>query len=207
MGKLSFLLALAFSASILQANAASNPPRKCVDDKGKVYYGDTIPPEVMAKCRSISEISKKGEEVKKTIILTEQEKQAQAGMTARANQEKRGLEEQKRKDKALLSSYSSEKEIHQALERNLAQTKAQLQSIESRLKAAKDKNAEYKKQADGFSQQKKAVPADLTNDISRTENEVKSIESEKAKKLQEEEEIKTRFEADKLRYRTLTGNM
>lgn len=195
------IILIAAALSIGAAQAA--PLKKCVDDKGRVYYGDSIPPEVEAKCRSSSEISPRGMEKKKTTYLTEEERQAQADEAAKKKEEEQKAIDQKRRDQALLLSYSNESEIDLARDRNLVATQAQIDGIQLRIKSVQGRLDGLRKQNDGYAKNRKPVPADLKAEIAAAEGEIRKLEDSMAKSRQEQDAIKARFEDDKKRYRKL----
>lgn len=201
MNKLTLMMALAFCAGTSQAA----PLQKCVDDKGRVYYGDAIPPEVLDKCRSSSEMTKRGLEKKQTRYLTEEEKKAQADAAAAKKAEEQKAEEQKRRDRALLETYSEEKEIDRTRDRNLQATQAQIDSTQTRIKSVQGRLDALNKQADGFVKRNKPVPPDLNEDIRRAEDEIKKTNETLAKWKHEYEDIKVRSDEDKKRFRELKG--
>lgn len=201
MQKLSLLLAVSLCAGVAQAA----PLKKCVDDKGRVYYGDSIPAEVLDKCRTSSELTSKGMEKKKTRYLTEEERKNQEAADAQQKLDDTKALEQKRRDNALLSTYSNEKEINLSRDRNLQATKAQIDGSQMRVKSAQDRVTELRKQVGGFAKDKKPVPVYLNEDLKRAENELKTSSETVAKWKQEYEEIRARFEEDKKRFRVLKG--
>lgn len=195
-----------FVAAALGIGAAQAAPlKKCVDDKGRVYYGDSIPPEVEAKCRSSSEISPRGMEKKKTTHLTEEERQAQADEAAKKKEEEQKAIDQKRRDQALLLSYSNESEIDLARDRNLVATQAQIDGTQLRIKSVQGRQEKLRKQNDSYVKSKKPIPADLKAEIDAAEKEVKKLQDSMAKSRQELEAINKRFEDDKKRFRELRG--
>lgn len=201
MKKLTFAITLALCTGATQAA----PLQKCVDDKGRVYYGDAIPPEVLDKCRTSSEMSSKGLEKKQTRYLTDEEKKIQADTAAAKMTEEQKAQEQKRRDRALLDTYTSEAEIDRALKRNLEATQAQIDSTQMRIKSLQGRLDALRKQADNISRNKKPIPADLNEDIKRTEEEIRKANETMAKWKQEYEDIKIRSDADKKRFRELKG--
>lgn len=198
-----FIILIAAALSAGAAEAA--PMKKCVDDKGRVYYGDSIPPEVEAKCRTSSEITSKGMEKKKTTHLTDEERQAQAGEAAKKKDDEQKAVEQKRRDKALLLSYSSEKEIDLARDRNLVATQSQIDGAQLRIKSVQSRLDGLRTQSDVYVKSKKPIPADLNTEIAHAEAEIKKHQDSMAKSRQDFETIKARFEEDKKRFRELKG--
>jgi len=182
------------------------PLKKCVDDKGRVYYGDSIPPEVEAKCSTSAEISSGGVESKKTTHMAPEDRKAQEAEAEKKKLDAQKAEERKRRDQTILMTYSDEKEIDLARDRNLVSTQTQIDSTQLRIKSVQGRLDGLRKQNENYLKSKKPVPADLSADIAASEAEIKRFQDSIAKAKQELEAIKVRFEGDKKRYRELRGN-
>lgn len=175
------LAALAAAGLAAPAAAAMS---KCVDEKGKTYYYDKVPPP---ECRgkATTQMTSKGVVVKKTEgALTPEQQKAKEEETLQSKADAQKLKEQQRRDKALLNTYTSEKEIDLAMNRNLEPFDVAIKSIEPRLKHAEEKLARSKS--------------------AEAEREVKRLQAEIARKQGERGKVKARFESDKQRYRELT---
>lgn len=195
------MLALATFAFAGSAGAALN---KCVDDKGKTYYYDKDPPPE-CKGKATEELSKRGIVTKKTEgEMTAEQRKAKEAEAAKQKEDAQKLKDQQRRDKALLDTYSNEKEIDLTRDRNLQPVDLAIASIEPRLKTAHAKLDGFRKQADEFAKTNKPLPAYLKEDIAGAETDVKRLQEEMAQRQQERENIKMKFEADKQRYRELT---
>src|SRR3989338_1116913 len=135
---------------------------KWVDDKGTTHYGETIPPEYANKDRS--ELGKSGRVIEKKEVLTPEERRAneQAGIKKRADEE--AALEQKRRDKALVNTYSNEKEIDLARNRNLQQVEARIDSINSQLKMANNNLLAFQKEADALAKAGKKIHPSLRSE-------------------------------------------
>lgn len=177
---------------------------KWVDDKGKVHYGDTIPPEY-AKQGS-AQLNKSGVVVKKTsAALTPEQIKARDEAEAKEKADQAAAAEQQRRDKALLATYTDFKEIDLALQRNLGQVDIQIKSNELRIKSVQGRLDSLKKQEAGFVQRKKPVPPDVTGDIKKTEEEMGRFRGNIANLEKEKEAMRSRFGTDKTRFRELKG--
>lgn len=197
------IILITTALSIGAAQAA--PLKKCVDDKGRVYYGDSIPPEVEAKCRSSSEITARGMEKKKTTRLTDEERQAQADEAAKKKENEQKAVEQQRRDRALLLSYSNENEIDLARDRNLVAAQTRIDGIQLRIKSVQGRLDGLDKQKKVHVKRGKPVPDDLHNEIVATEAEIRRFQDSLEKSRQEFDAVKARFEDDKKRFRELKG--
>jgi hypothetical protein len=175
---------------------------KWVDEKGVTHYGDSIPPQY-AKQGS-EELSKKGLVIKKTdAALTPEQIKAKEEEEARKKAEEKQQLEQKRRDKALLNTYTNEKEIDLVRDRNLQQGTLQLQSMDLRIKQIQPRHDEAKKKAAEFTAKGKPVPAYLQQELQETEKEMSRLQDMIKRKNQEMDEIRAKFEDDKKRFREL----
>lgn len=175
---------------------------KWVDAQGNVHYTDTLPPS--SAPQGNAEISKTGSVVKKTESA--EEKSKRLAVEAEAAEKKRLAEEQARKDRALLATYTNEKEIDLARDRTLEHHKLVIKSAQSRLEQVQpgvtvlEKKLRLaqkggKKAPDHLQKQYDAKKADLdeVNRIIKTNQDAMLA-------------VRDRYEADKLRFRELTAN-
>ena len=123
---------------------------KCVDDKGVTHIGDTEP----AACANVMmyEVSRSGAVIR-SIEPTPTPEQLRVKLeeAERRKEAERAAGEQKRKDLALLSSYSKEREFDVARDRNIEpitgrinNSKERIKVIEKRVKDLEDEMEFYK---------------------------------------------------------------
>ena len=198
MLKLTYFLCMLCVSSSVWANTY-----KWVDEHGKTHYGDTIPAQYAGQ--GTSEMDKKGLIIKKTpAALSPDQRKAQEDALASQKVEALKVMERSRKDKALLNTYSTEQEIDMARDRNLTQIDLAAQSDQVRQKSAQTRLTKFRNQSYDLIRSKKAVPAELKQDIENAEKEVAQINATLRQHLQNKEAARTRFEGDKNRYRDLT---
>ena len=177
---------------------------KWMDDKGKVHYGDTIPPEYANQGNA--QINKSGQVVKKIkAALTPEQIKARDEAEEKEKAGKAAAIEQQRRDKTLLATFTDVKEIDLALQRNLGQMDVQIKSNELRIKSVQGRLDGLLKQEAGFVQRKRPVPPDVTSDIMKTEEEMGRFRGNIANLEKEKEGLRNRFAADKIRFRELKG--
>lgn len=176
---------------------------KWVDDKGTTHYGETIPPEYANKDRT--ELNKAGRVVDKKEVLTPEERRAKELEDIKKREDEEAALEQKRRDKALLNTYSSVKEIDLARSRNLQQVEARLNSISSQLKMAGDNLAGLQKEADGYTSASKQIPASLQEDLQESQARLTKLKQDMEKSGAEKATVEARYDAEKARYKELTG--
>ena len=198
-----FKLLTAFIAGIAFSFPVAAKMYKWVDDKGTTHYGETIPPEYANKDRS--ELGKSGRVIEKKEVLTPEERRAseQADIKKRAD-EKAALE-QKRRDKALVNTYSNEKEIDLARNRNLQQVEARIDSINSQLKMANNNLLAFQKEADALAKAGKKIHPSLQEDLKESQERLAKLQQDLEKTKAEKATLDARYDADKARYKELTG--
>lgn len=176
---------------------------KWVDDKGTTHYGETIPPEYAHKDRS--ELDKSGRVIDKRETLTPEERRAseQADIKKRADEE--AALERKRYDKALVNTYSTEKEIDLARNRNLQQVEARINSISSQIKMANDNLMAFQKEAEDRTKAGKKIYPTLQEDLKESRERLAKLQQDLEKAKTEKAALDARYDADKARYKELTG--
>lgn len=176
---------------------------KWVDDKGTTHYSETIPPEYANKDRT--EIGKSGRVIKKEAVLTpEQRRDQETANTKKRNEEEAALE-QKRHDKALLNTYSSVEEIDLARDRTLQQVQARINGVSSQIKRANDELFALKREVNLNLSVGKNIPPSLKEDLQESQNRVAKLQQELEKAKAEKVAVETRYAADKVRYKELSG--
>src|SRR6185436_2671347 len=124
--------------ALLVVAPAAHAAFKCVDEKGKSHFQDTPP----AACGNvvIYEVNASGSVIRKI------EPSASGGAAAAAKNvdADRRAAEQKRRDRALLNSYSSASEFDVARDRNLEIINSRLEGTKTRLEVVEKREAELK---------------------------------------------------------------
>jgi hypothetical protein len=168
---------------------------KCKDDRGRVYYSDKPGPECAQG--KVHQLSRHG------LTIEPQRGSEQAG--DKPPKGERLSPEQRRRDKALLATYSTEGQIEEAKQRNLALPLQALKQAETKLGRAQQELSTLHGQADGFASQKKQIPAVLIEDVRSREALVKKLSADVDRKRAHATQIEQRFEAEKKRFRELTS--
>lgn len=195
MRKSKLLLAVALPLALYSV-AAEAKLYKWVDEHGETHYGQTIPPEYAGQQKVQIE---GGMEVK------DKPKPADAGKPKQAPAKTPQEIEQERHDKALLATYASEAEIDNALDRTLQSVNARIAGLEPQLKSAQDDLNGYLKERDAAVAAGKPADKTLQEQISQATHRVNNLKSAMAAAQAEADKIRTRFQADKERYRELTA--
>jgi len=174
-------LVIAIAALPMTAGAQSY---RCVGTDGKKYYGSSVPPQCAGQ--PIEQLNSQGLVVKKI--------DAQATADARAKKEAEEVERKKReavskeegrRDRALLATYTSEKDIEDARVRALAGNREQVTDSEAKIAALK---------------QRRAAPGANTGAI---DADLKAQEGLLAAKKKEAAAVNARYDEDKKRFAEL----
>lgn len=175
---------------------------KWVDSQGHVHYSDTMP-ETQAATKGTSELNQRG-----VVVKPAESPEQKANRLAAEKKQKEIENEQKRqalKDKALKDTYSSTVEIDKARDRNIEQVDAAIKTNQARSKVASARLGEYQKQTLRFVKLKKPIPADLTQDIENTKQEIAAIDKQILERQKEKQAIAQQAEQDKKRLKEILG--
>ena len=198
VNRMIFLVGLAFAFTLADAAAAAKI-YKWTDEKGVTHYGESIPPEY--KDNPAAEMQG-GITVRKIDAASSPNQRKTADEKA-AREEKQRAFEQRRRDMALMNTYTSAREIDEHRERTLQVPMQTLKGVEPRLKKAQDRLASLQSQAAALA--KKGKPTDLLDqDIADEKAEIDSMKADMDRGLAQIEAIKVKFDADKKRYLELS---
>ena len=173
---------------------------KWVDDKGETHYGEVVPPEYANKDKV--QFNEKGREIKKNEPKDSTGDADSGNISA---EEKQAAIDRQRRDKALINTYSNEKEIDLSRDRNLQQVEARINSTQLLLKSAQGSLDSYLKEAEELKRGGKKIPDALQSDIADGENRVAKLKQDLDKAQEKAASVRASYEADKVRYRELTG--
>jgi hypothetical protein len=196
------LVSLTFGFGLADAVGAAKI-FKWVDEKGVTHYGETIPPEY--KNQASTEMSKHGITVRKVEAANSglEQKKAAEEKAIKDREEKQRAFEQRRRDMALMNTYTSAREIDEHRERTLQVPMQTLKGVEPRLKKAQERLASLQSQAAALA--KKGKPTDLLDqDIADEKVEIDSMKADIDRGLAQIEAIKVKFDADKKRFLELS---
>jgi hypothetical protein len=179
---------------------------KCVGRDGKTYVGSTMPPQCAGQ--ATDQMNKQGQVVKRTeaMLTPEQRAAKEAADKVRKEQEAEAARKEKdeaRKNKALLSTYGSEKDIEVARSRALADNEKAVKQTQDKIAQIEKAGAALKKELEFYSGKNKP-PAKLATDIQSNAIDRKAQEDLLAAKQKEVEVINAKYDEDKRRYLELT---
>ena len=192
-------LVIAIASLPLAADAQSY---RCVGKDGKKYYGQSIPPQCLGQ--PVELLNAQGMVVQRIDPHASADERAKKE-AEEAERKKREIlsKEQGRRDRALLATYTSEKDIETARARALKDNEAAVKEIEKRVEALGKRRTDLIKELDFF-QGKNKSPAKLEQDIKNTEIDLKAQEGLLAAKRKEVDLINGKYDDDKKRYTELT---
>lgn len=186
-------------ALLLWPLAASAGMYKWVDEKGVTQYGDVIPPQYAGQGKV--ELNKRGVAIKKTDPAPTAEQIEQRAMQRDLQKQQDQLKlEQRRKDMALLNTYTSAEEIDRARDRHVGQAELVIRSTETRLAPVDTRLLTLKKQANALLRAGQPVPAKLLKDIEQAKLESQGLHDTIAQKRTESQAIRSKFDSDKKRF-------
>ena len=195
---------------VLMPLAANAQPKeqytyRCTGSDGKKYYGQTIPQACLG--RPMELINKQGLVVKR--IDPEGDEKARLAKEAEAEKKREREAAQKdamRRNRALLATYTSEREIEDARNRDLRNHQRDVEEVQKRIEDIKKRQAQYQKELALFSEAGKGEPpARLKEEIGNAEIDLKAQQSLLDAKKKEAQTINARYDEDKRRYQEATG--
>ena len=160
---------------------------KWVDKQGTTHYGDR--PPSFEESKSNVEMNSRGLVVKKNAPI-EHKNEAQDLQQ----------QQQDRKDKILLASYTNANEIDLARDRSLEMNKAAMTSLVSQKENIAARIARNNNTADGFKQRNKPLPANLDKEFKDALAQSGRIDKQIADRKLEMEQTHNNYTEDKARY-------
>ncbi len=177
---------------------------KWVDAQGHTHYSDTLPQR--ATGRANVELDKQGLTIKQNAgAMTPEQQQLRAAEQVRLQQELQAKTEQKRRDTALLNTYTSPAEIDLARDRSLEQTKQAIKSNQIQLNQLRTQQAQIDQKITANTRGKRPIPAHITEAQDANAREISQMERIIAQKNKEMTDTRAKFDADKARFIELTG--
>ena len=184
--------------------AAQERMYKCVDARGKVYYTQVPPPECLG--RDTQELNKSGTLIRKNpavIPLTPAQEQAREAERRKKLEDEERSREERRKNLALLNTYSSEKDIEDARTRALAEAQGGIEDTERSIAGAQKRRQELESEKEFYV--KKPMPFKLKKEIANNEIQIRNQTVLLDAKKKEISRINAKYDADRRRYVELTG--
>jgi hypothetical protein len=200
---------LRFAMALVVASASqaawSGKLYKWVDDKGVTHYSENMPAE--QKDRSSPELDGRGRVLKQNAAAPSPEQiRAREDEKLRRKSEERELEQQRRRDNALLNTYTTADEIEYARKRAVVAANQARQVVETRVKSSKSRADTLRKKLEQAARGSKPAPQALAEDVEEAERELARLERELAQRDAEISRIEQRYAEDRTRFVELTSN-
>ena len=199
--KLSALTAAALLAVPLAAHAQPKEQYtyRCVGNDGKKYYGQTLPQQCLG--RPVELINKQGLVVKR--IDHEGEEKARLAKEAAAEKQREleiAAKDAQRRHRALLATYSSEKEIEDARTRDLREHQRQVRDVEEKIDAIKKRQQQFQAELALFKGADGDGPTRLKQEIVNASIDLKAQQTLLDAKKKDAVGINARYDEDRKRY-------
>lgn len=195
--------------SLLVSTGYAQKLYRWVDENGRVHYGDRIPPEASGQSRDLlnDQAMTVGSE---QGTLTEEERQAQEAAQLAEELARMEAEEAARRDQILLDTYLSVEDIEEIRDRWLELVESQITVTDIYLEGQRSKLDELEQRRTRFApysdrENAPPVPENLALEITRTESAIQTFEKRLVDSRAEQEEIRSNFQADIVRFRELKG--
>ncbi len=206
LGAKSLVLLPALLLGTSLAYAQSQPASKIVcwkDKSGRVIgCGDKVPPEYQDS--ATKELNRRGVTVRQSdAALTPEQRQAQQAEAERKHTEELKRTEQRRQDKALLDTFSNEREIDLKRTRDVQLIESNIETLQTNLKNADERQAEARARIAQYQKRNAAVPGPVQDDYERSEGEKIKIQNQIVQKRREITMLHQRYDELKKRFAEL----
>lgn len=182
--------------------AAEAQTYRCTGKDGKKYYGQSVPPQCLGM--PVELLDRQGMVTRRfDAAASAAEREKKAAEEEDRKKREAVTKEEGRRNRALLATYTSEKEIDNARARALAENHAAVKDVEGKILALKKRQTDLNKELE-FYQGKNKPPVKLQQDIANAGIDLKAQESLLEAKKKEVDAINARYDDDKKRYAELT---
>ena len=181
--------------------AAQQRMYKCTDARGKVYYTQVPPQECLG--RETQELNKSGMVTRKhEAALTPEQRAAREAERKKKLADDEKAKEDRRKNLALLNTYSSVKDIEETRARALKEGEAGIQQTEQSIAGAQKRHEALETEKEFY--KKKPLPPKLAQAIRNNEIEIQNQTELLEAKKKQISTINAKYDEDKRRYLELT---
>jgi hypothetical protein len=170
---------------------------RCVDDKGSTHFEDT-PPAACANA-PIMEVSRSGV-VLRTLAPAAAPKREEAKAPI---PEDRAALDQQRHDRALLDSYTSEREIEAARDRNIEIIRGRISATQLRLRQVTLRESNLDRSLQAYKDKSSPASQRTSQDLQAAREERQAIEASIERLGRDVEKTRQRFDGDKARWAEL----
>lgn len=203
-----FSCALAVLVAVLIPAPASAGIKCWTNNDGVRECGNVVPPEYAQKAHR--EMTETGVTVgttnrARTPEELKKEREEAARLAAIRTEEARKIRERETKDRVLLSTFTTEKELAVAHESQVAAIETRIGHTEKILKQLERSLAQLRSEAAKLERSGKAITPDLKNKIAKIEQQMEDRHKFIENRLTQKSELAAQFSKDLDRYRELKG--
>ena len=180
---------------------------KWVDEYGNTHFADKMPDEYMNK--EHKEMNAQGAVVKthdEIVPETEEQKKKKLQLAREKREEEKRVIEQAKRDRVLLDTYTTERDLTAALKARLDAVDSQLQLSESIIADAKRKLDITEKQITKIKASGKEVPQNISDKMMGEEKQLKTYQELAASHEKRKQEVNEQFGGYIKRFRELKAN-
>jgi hypothetical protein len=175
---------------------------RCVGKDGKKYYGSQVPTECIGQ--PVEMLNAQGMVMRRfDAAASAAEREKKAGEEEERKKREAISKEEGRRNRALLATYTSDKDIETARARALKDNEGAVADIEKRIAGMKQKRTGLQKEIDTAKKDGKA-PGKVADDLRNMDFDIKTQEELLGTKKKEAAAINARYDEDKKRYGELT---
>ena len=182
---MSFKLLPLLVLSFVCVSPAQAKMYKWIDENGGTHFGDKVPDKFLSK--EHTELNEQGATINRQEAAETAEQRKEKGRLARIKREKETLaKEQAKRDRVLLDTYTTERDLDAALKARLDAVDSQLQLSETIVNEAKRKIAIIEKRITGIKASGKDVPKNISDKMKSEEKQLNTyneVAAEHAKML------------------------
>jgi hypothetical protein len=178
---------------------------RCTGKDGKKYYGSAVPEACIGKPLEL--INKQGLVVRRIDPEGEEKaKLAKEAEAAKRREEEAAVKDAQRRNRALLATYTSEKDIEDSRTRDLRNHEKGVQEVVKRIEDIKKRQAQFQKELDLFkSAGKGEPPTRLKEEIVNAQIDLKAQQTLLDAKKKEALGINARYDEDRKRFKEALG--
>jgi len=198
--RIAVLALVAVLPAVVLADGPTQRLYKYMDAKGKTYYTQVPPAECQGQRTEV--LSTTGRVVKQNEVLSPEKIAAQEAEKKKKAEAEKLANEERRRNMALLNTYSSEKDIDVARARALSQAQEAVKASQSKIAQAEKRRAGFDREKEFYV--KKPLPAKLQQSMQENELDIKKERDLLEEKKKEMSTINTRYDEEKRRYLELT---
>jgi hypothetical protein len=171
-----------------------------VDEKGVTHFGDSVPPQYAKTERQVRN--------RQGVAVARLDAEKTTAQIAEERRQRELIEQEEQRDKFLLTTYTSVRDIEQLRDARLDQIADQRRSTEGYLELLNNRLEDLQMQAQAFrpyneTPSARRMPDRLAEELVRTINEMRAQRTILETRRVEEENLRAKFQSDIDRYRRL----